>query len=103
MSEKKALDYQKLIKHLDIKPEEFLMIGNSIKSDVLPVLELGGYGVHVPYHTTWAYEQVEHNINNPNFRKVESIVEILPFCWGRYSIVFLPTLAVRKVKLLLKY
>ncbi len=82
MSEKKTPDYEKLIKHLDIKPEEFLMIGNSIKSDVLPVLEIGGYGVHVPYHTTWAYEKVDHNIDSPNFRKVDSIKEILPFLLG---------------------
>lgn len=82
MSEKKTPDYEKLINHLDIKPDEFLMIGNSIKSDVLPVLEIGAYGVHVPYHTTWAYEKVDHNIDSPNFRKVDSIKEILPFLLG---------------------
>src|SRR6187402_1539508 len=59
MSDKQESDYLKLIKHLDIQPAEFLMIGNSLKSDILPVLALGGHGIHIPYHTTWAHEQVE--------------------------------------------
>jgi putative hydrolase of the HAD superfamily len=79
MSEKKEFDYEKLIRHLDINPSEFAMIGNSIKSDVLPVLHLGGIGIHVPFHTTWAHEAVEAEINNPNFHQVQSISEILVF------------------------
>ena len=78
MSEKQEKDYQKLIKHLDIQPGEFLMVGNSLKSDVLPVLAIGGHACHVPYHTTWAHEQVEHTIEDPNFRELTSIREILP-------------------------
>lgn len=77
MSEKKAADYQKLIKHLDIVPQDFAMIGNSLKSDVLPVLELGGYGFHIPYHVTWAHERVETEITNQRFKKLNSISEIL--------------------------
>lgn len=79
MSEKKENDYQKLIRHLDIHPHEFLMIGNSLKSDVLPVLELGGHGIHVPYHITWAHERVDIQLDNPRFRQVTHIREILPF------------------------
>lgn len=78
MSDKQETDYLKLIKHLDIQPSEFLMIGNSLKSDILPVLSIGGHGVHIPYHTTWAHEQVEHNIEHDNFRQVQNITEILP-------------------------
>jgi putative hydrolase of the HAD superfamily len=55
------------------------MVGNSLKSDVLPVLNIGGYGYHVPYHTTWAHEQVAHQIEHPNFRQVHRIQEILPY------------------------
>jgi len=77
MSEKKEDDYKKLIKHLDIRPEDFLMIGNSLKSDVLPVLNLGGHGIHVPYHTTWAHERVEMEIKHDNFRQVGTIKEVL--------------------------
>ena len=79
MSEKGETDYIKLIKHLDIKPEEFLMLGNSLKSDIMPVLAIGGYGIHIPYHTTWAHEQVEYSIEHPNFKQVVTIKEILPF------------------------
>tara|TARA_R110001592_G_scaffold83332_3_gene246810 strand:- start:628 stop:1320 length:693 start_codon:yes stop_codon:yes gene_type:complete len=58
MSDKKEKDYQKLIKHLDIDPSEFLMIGNSLKSDVLPLIAIGSSAIHVPFHTTWAHEKV---------------------------------------------
>lgn len=77
MSEKKEEDYQKLIKHLDIKPNEFLMIGNSLKSDVLPVLNIGGHGFHVPYHTTWAHEKVDMTIDHLNFKQLNTIKELL--------------------------
>ncbi|OYU66176.1 MAG: HAD family hydrolase [Cytophagaceae bacterium BCCC1] len=79
MSDKQVKDYQKLIKHLDIQPNEFMMIGNSLKSDVLPVLELGGVGVHVPYHTTWAHEVVDVKIENPNFHHISRLGEILNY------------------------
>lgn len=78
MSEKQEADYSKLIKHLDIGPDEFLMIGNSLKSDVMPVLALGGHAVHIPYHTTWAHEVVEQTIEHPNFRQAAAIKDILP-------------------------
>jgi len=55
------------------------MIGNSLKSDVLPVLELGGHAFHVPFHTTWAYEQVETVIEDERFRRLEKIQEVLGF------------------------
>ncbi|WP_028665604.1 HAD family hydrolase [Runella zeae] len=77
MSDKRESDYQKLLKHLDIAPEEFLMIGNSLKSDVLPVLAIGGHGFHIPYHTTWAYEHIEHTIEHPHFQSFSSLREIL--------------------------
>jgi putative hydrolase of the HAD superfamily len=79
MSEKGEADYRKLIKHLDIQAEEFVMIGNSLKSDVLPVLNIGGHGVHVPYYVTWAHEHIEHHIEHENFRQVQQIREVVPF------------------------
>jgi len=79
MSDKQEADYRKLIKHLDIQPAEFLMLGNSLKSDVLPVLAIGGHGVHVPYHTTWEHEQVEHHVEHTNFKQVLNIKEMLAF------------------------
>lgn len=79
MSEKHEKDYLKLLKHLDCKPENFLMIGNSLKSDVLPVLAIGGNAIHVPFHTTWAHEVVEHNVEHDNFKSAENLTEILTF------------------------
>lgn len=79
MSDKQEADFTKLIKHLDIEPGEFLMLGNSLKSDVLPVLAIGGHGVHIPYHITWDHEKVEVQIDDPNFKQIENIKDILPY------------------------
>ncbi|WP_316826241.1 HAD family hydrolase [Pedobacter miscanthi] len=78
MSDKQEKDYQKLIRHLDCKAEAFLMLGNSLKSDVLPVLNIGGYAVHIPFHTTWVHESIDHRIEHPNFYEMESLAEVLP-------------------------
>ena len=77
MSDKQEKDYSDLINRLEIKPKEFFMIGNSLKSDVLPVLGIGGYAVHVPYHTTWEHEKINHKVNHPNFRTLEKISDVL--------------------------
>ena len=58
MSDKKEKDYLKLVKHLDITPSQFLMIGNSLKSDVLPLLNINASAIHVPFHTTWVHEDI---------------------------------------------
>lgn len=79
MSEKAEADYVKLIKHLDIQPAEFLMIGNSLKSDVLPVISMGGHGFHIPYHITWGHEKIEKTIEDANFREFKKLTEILEF------------------------
>lgn len=76
MSNKNTADYQKLISHLEIKPEEFLMIGNSYKSDIEPVLELRGFGIHIPFHVTWIHEETTENAEHPNWIKMHSISEI---------------------------
>jgi len=77
MSDKQVADYKKLIRHLDIKPGEFMMIGNSLKSDVLPVLQLGGHAVHIPYHITWDHEKIDHHIEHENFRQMEHAGQLL--------------------------
>jgi putative hydrolase of the HAD superfamily len=53
------------------------MIGNSLKSDILPVLNIGGHAFHIPYHTNWAYEQVEHTVEHQNFKQLTNIKELL--------------------------
>src|ERR1700761_5201819 len=77
MSDKKTADYRKLLKHLDCKPENFLMIGNSLRSDVLPVLELGGNAIHIPFHITWAHEMVENVPESAKFSQLTSIHELM--------------------------
>ncbi len=77
MSDKKNKQYVQLLKHLDIAPEEFLMIGNSLKSDIIPPLELGAWGIYVPYHTTWAHEEVDHEPESKRFFKVEELHQVL--------------------------
>jgi len=79
MSEKKERDYTKLMKHLDIRPSELMMIGNSLKSDILPVLNLGGHAIHIPYHVTWAHEHIDTEIRHENFRQVTTIKEVLNY------------------------
>ena len=53
MSDKQDLNYSKVLDHLDIKPSAFLMIGNSLKSDILPLINIGAEAIHIPFHTTW--------------------------------------------------
>ena len=77
LSDKTELDYEKMLGRLDIQAEDFLMIGNSLKSDVLPIINIGGYGIHVPYHTTWEYEKIDFEIKHDNFYSFENITEVL--------------------------
>jgi putative hydrolase of the HAD superfamily len=78
LSDKKERNYSKLLNHLDIKPSEFLMIGNSLKSDVLPLVHIKAHAIHVPFHTTWAHEEVaDKDIEGKRYRTVSRLSEIL--------------------------
>lgn len=78
MSDKKVKDYQKLIQHLDIEPSELLMIGNSLKSDVLPLIKVGATAIHVPFHTTWAHEEVAiEDFSKKDYYTLTNIKELL--------------------------
>ncbi len=79
MSDKNESDYEKLLNRLELDPQEFIMIGNSLKSDVLPVLNIGAHAVHVPFHTTWAHERIDHEIVHPNFKTISKLSEIQEF------------------------
>ncbi|MFP7723034.1 HAD family hydrolase [Lysobacter sp. A3-1-A15] len=58
VSEKDPATYARVLAEFGLPAAAFVMIGNSLRSDIAPVLELGGWGIHTPYHTTWAYETV---------------------------------------------
>lgn len=77
LSDKTELDYTKMLSRLDCQPEDFVMIGNSLKSDVLPILNIGGIGIHIPYHTTWEYEKIDFEIEHENFTALTDIKEVL--------------------------
>lgn len=77
VSDKTEKQYQKLVKHLDIKENEFLMVGNSLKSDVLPVLNIGAHAFHIPFHTTWEHEVISEEITHPKFRSFIKASDIL--------------------------
>jgi putative hydrolase of the HAD superfamily len=80
MSDKKEKDYLKLIKHLDINPSEFLMIGNSLKSDVLPLLKIGAVAIHIPFHTTWIHEEIsleaQEKVNYETLRNIKDLTAL---------------------------
>jgi putative hydrolase of the HAD superfamily len=77
MSDKKEQHYVQLLKHLDIDPEEFLMIGNSLKSDIIPPLELGAWGIYVPFHTTWVHEEVEGEPDSARYFQAKNLRDVL--------------------------
>ena len=56
VADKDTATYRRILDRHGIEPAEFVMAGNSVRSDVAPVVELGGWGVHVPFHLTWALE-----------------------------------------------
>jgi putative hydrolase of the HAD superfamily len=58
VTEKTLEMYRMLLKGYGIEPQRFLMVGNSLRSDILPVVRLGAHAVHIPYHLTWAHEVV---------------------------------------------
>lgn len=77
MSDKQEEHYSQLLSHLDITPDQFLMIGNSMKSDIIPPLNLGAQAIHVPFHTTWAHEEVEGDPDSEGFYRVDHVREVL--------------------------
>ncbi|MEP2237064.1 MAG: HAD family hydrolase [Maribacter sp.] len=79
LSDKKEKNYSHLLEHLQIAPSEFLMIGNSLKSDVLPLVEIGARAVHVPFHTTWEHEKVEGPVENKGYMTISTLTDILEY------------------------
>lgn len=72
VSEKDAATYMRLFDEFELQPREFAMVGNSLRSDIAPVLGLGGWGVYMPYHVTWAHEaEAEVADDAPRLRRVD--------------------------------
>lgn len=79
VSHKTETEYTKVIKHLDIRPNQFMMVGNSIKSDILPVLRSGAKAVYIPHESVWIHEIADAPVGNPKFRQIHSILDLLRF------------------------
>ncbi len=78
MSEKNEQEYQRILNHLDINPQDFLMVGNSLKSDVLPVLKIGADAIHVPFHSVWKFETIAKNaLKEHEYKTLTSIINIV--------------------------
>jgi putative hydrolase of the HAD superfamily len=85
VSEKDQHSYARLLREFEVPAEAFAMVGNSLKSDVLPVLALGGWGVHVPYHVTWALEHAEVDASHPRLA-VLTATEQIPAALERFTV-----------------
>jgi putative hydrolase of the HAD superfamily len=77
VSEKNVSTYQAVFKRRGIDPEKFVMVGNSLRSDIVPVVALGARAVHIPYHVTWEHEQVpESDLPADGWARIASIQEL---------------------------
>lgn len=76
VSEKDRRTYERLFARHGTGAEEALMAGNSMKSDVLPAVQAGAWGVHIPYHVTWAHELAEAPEGHPRYVSLASIAEL---------------------------
>lgn len=76
VQEKDVDTYRSEFEENDIDPNSLMMVGNSLKSDVLPILELGGYAVHIPYHVTASFEKVDDNIDHPRFHQLSDMSKL---------------------------
>ncbi len=84
VSEKKPAAYSEILDHYKIDAAEFLMVGNSLKSDILPVREIGAHAVHIPFHTTWDHEIVELDPSEKNgYHKLDDISLLPDFLNGQ--------------------
>jgi len=73
VSDKNASTYERIFSRYGDGPGRSMMVGNSLKSDIVPAIEAGSWGVHVPHDLTWALEHAEPPLHSPRFRKLDHI------------------------------
>ncbi|RUX07158.1 HAD family hydrolase, partial [Mesorhizobium sp. M8A.F.Ca.ET.059.01.1.1] len=76
VSDKPAATYARLFNRHGDGPARSMMVGNSLKSDVVPAIEAGGWGVHVPHELTWVLEHVEAPVAEPRFRQISDLGQL---------------------------
>ena len=79
LSDKKEKNYKNLLEHLEISVDEFLMIGNSLKSDVLPIVNIGAKAIHVPFHTTWKHEEIAPPKEKNGYMTLNTLEDVLRY------------------------
>ncbi|WP_289644751.1 HAD family hydrolase [Maribacter aestuarii] len=79
LSDKKEKNYKNLLEHLEISVDEFLMIGNSLKSDVLPLVNIGARAIHIPFHTTWKHEDVAPPEEKNGYMILNTLEDVLRY------------------------
>ncbi len=75
VADKGEKEYSQIIDRAGVGAGEFLMVGNSFKSDIAPVLRLGGFGIHIPFHTTWELEKTEE-FDHPNLLRLDNFSDL---------------------------
>ncbi|GAC1637937.1 MAG: HAD family hydrolase [Chloroflexota bacterium] len=78
LSEKDPEAYRRILSRYEVSPANFLMVGNSMRSDILPVVEVGGRAVHIPYHVTWSHEVVETTMDHDGRVYALESIDALP-------------------------
>ena len=71
VSDKTTEVYSKILKRHKIKPSHFMMIGNSMRSDIVPIVQIGGHAVHIPYSSTWEHEQDHPYVNKNHYSELK--------------------------------
>jgi putative hydrolase of the HAD superfamily len=77
VSEKNAEVYRKVLRRYGVRPSRFVMVGNSLRSDILPVLEVGAHAVYIPYEGTWIHEHVAaERLRDAQYHEIAHIREL---------------------------
>ena len=79
VSEKKETTYMEILGKYNINPKKFLMVGNSLKSDIFPVTKIGGTGIYIPFELTWELEKVDYDHKAKDYIQLENISLIRPW------------------------
>lgn len=74
LSDKQSDNYRAMLRRYSIVPERFVMVGNSLRSDILPICQIGGYAVHIPYDATWSHEHAD--LGDHHYTVLHSIAEL---------------------------
>lgn len=76
LSEKSPDQYRRVLERCDAAPAEFMMVGNSLRSDVLPVVDIGGHGVLIPYQILWGHEKMDGDVIDAVWHQLDEIAQL---------------------------